>query len=243
MGVYILESFGLLRGKINLPITFWVWAVGGTLIVRFLWSALFALALPNNVDATAQNGIVYGSMLVILIWSIFIAVAVFNSAGQFGARSIWGWTASLIAIAGISVPLYMTISLFFGVEKTWDDIETDIAQANIELPMPLGEGLLLTGIRSNSYDRSVTFLIDIDTPSITRRTFDRKVATNKVLAHCDVFADLLYYPTETARFVFNALDESNALVLQFPSHCGIEIYKLGPSSDFLPRAFYFQARW
>lgn len=216
--------------------------MGGTFAVKLLWNALFALALPNNIDATSETGLIYGSMLVALVWSIFIAIAVFNSAGYFGSRSVWGWAASVIAFAGVSVPLFITINLFFSTAKTWDDVEIDVINANAALPISMSEELTLTSIRSDFYDRSVTLLIDFDALTLTRQSFDRKTETNKILAHCDAFADLLYYPVETVRFVFTAQDGSNALVLKFPSDCGIKIYKLGPSSDFLPRAFYFQAR-
>lgn len=238
-----MELLNLLRGKTNLAITFWGWAICGTFIVKLLWDALFELVVPNHIDASAHTWLIYGTQLAVLSWSILIAIAVFNSAGQYGRRSVWGWAATLVAVAGIFVPLYISIILFTGLDKTWEDVERDVINANSKLPKAIGESLILTRVRSDFEDNSVTFILAFDAPTISRQTFDRKAETNKVLAHCDQFANLLYYPVETARFVFKALDESNALVLKFPTDCGIKIYKLGPNNNFLPRAFHFQARW
>lgn len=232
----------LLRGKIDLAVTFWVWAVAGTIIVKIGWNWVLRIAVENDDNMVLSDGLIYASTIIALICSVFLTISVFNSSGQYG-RSIWGWSATFLTALGIIIPAYITINLLFSVEKTWEDLERQILVAHAAISQDMGEKLQITKIGSLIFDHSVTFSMNLDVPSLNRTSFHRGSQTANIRAHCSEFSELLVYPVESVRFLFFANDGGHALITQLPSNCGVTTYSLGPSDIILPRAFYFQTRW
>lgn len=232
----------LLRGRIHLAVTFWVWAVGGTIIIKIGWNWVLRIAVDNGDNIVLSAGLIYASTIFALIWSAFITISVLNSSGLFG-RSIWGWSATFITALGIIIPAYITINLFFCVEKSWEDLERQVLLAHNTISKDMGEKLRITKIDSLIFDHSITFSMNIDATSLNRTSFHRGHETEVIRAYCPEFSELLVYPAESVRFLFFANDGGHALITQLPSNCGVKTYNLGPADINLPRAFYFQTRW
>lgn len=85
------------RGELSLPVTYWLYGVGGNVgFALLLWRSL---TKANDVESEARRlRLVYGMSAV---WFVFVFGAIWNSSGRYGGPRIWKWLARLGVLSGI----------------------------------------------------------------------------------------------------------------------------------------------
>ncbi|HJU19543.1 MAG TPA: hypothetical protein VJ770_24070 [Stellaceae bacterium] len=82
------------RGELPLPVTYWVWGVGGNVaFALLLWRALAGAARDKREARRARQ--IYG---VSLVWFVFVFGAIWRSAGRYQGPPLW----ALLARSGVS---------------------------------------------------------------------------------------------------------------------------------------------
>jgi hypothetical protein len=92
----------LIHGHIPLPITYWLWGVGG----NFAWVIVFGLAAAMNMQTLV---LLLASLN--LAYFVFICVAIWRSSGKYKGKRIWAELARISLAAGIAKA---GVNIFFG---------------------------------------------------------------------------------------------------------------------------------
>ena len=78
----------LFRGEMGLTSTFWLWYVGGSIVLAVILATVIAFVTDAGMIET-------GGMLAFMVWAIFISLAVINAASYNRTRGLWGWVATV----------------------------------------------------------------------------------------------------------------------------------------------------
>jgi len=104
----------LLKGQINLNITFWVWFVFVTLAINiFIDNSFIQTDYHQN-----NNGVLFSFIIYLLsfIYSILIFIAVYKSAQNYIGNKLWPFLARVI----------ISINLFFSLFSAYDLLKVTI---------------------------------------------------------------------------------------------------------------------
>jgi len=104
----------LLKGQINLNITFWVWFVFVTLAINiFIDNSFIQTDYHQN-----NNGVLFSFIIYLLsfIYSILIFIAVYKSAQNYIGNKLWSFLAKVI----------ISINLFFSLFSAYDLLKVTI---------------------------------------------------------------------------------------------------------------------
>lgn len=85
----------LWRGQVALPLTYWVFGVGGNM--AFV-AALLGVWLAAGPAAEAS---LWGLYLASLAWFVWIFIGIWRSAGRYGGPRLWAVLARAGVCAGI----------------------------------------------------------------------------------------------------------------------------------------------
>jgi len=81
----------LWRGQISLPVTYWVWGIGGKVVFRFAGRAM----------GEAPMLLLLPFVAVAATYEIVILVAVWRSAGNHPGSPVWAALARLAVVVGV----------------------------------------------------------------------------------------------------------------------------------------------
>ncbi len=85
------------RGELPLPVTYWLYGVGGNVgFALLLWRTM---TKANDIESEARRlWLIYGMSAV---WFVFVFGAIWNSSGRYGGPRVWKWLARLGVLSGI----------------------------------------------------------------------------------------------------------------------------------------------
>jgi hypothetical protein len=104
----------LIRGEINLNITFWIWFVFVSLVINFFIDNSFN---ESNYHQS-NNELIFNviTYLLIFMYSILIFIAVYRSADKYIGNKLWPFLAKVI----------ISINLFFSLFSAYDLLRVTI---------------------------------------------------------------------------------------------------------------------
>jgi len=146
---YFLRLF---RGKISLPMTYWVWF----LFVTFVFGIsldFFGEQLGINPTST-QALILFGSSILVMCYIIFILIAVWRSATNHDGSRFWANVAKIVVVVNVIVVLnemYNSSKLFLDDDYA---IRNDIEKMSEHLPIEVNKDTFLT---KASYDAKTIY--------------------------------------------------------------------------------------
>ncbi|APW65512.1 MULTISPECIES: hypothetical protein [Arcobacteraceae] len=148
----------LIKGKISLSITFWLWFVFISLMINFFIDNSF-----NEVEFHRNNSEMFFSITIyflIFIYSIFIFIAVQKSALNYIGNKLWSFLARVI----------ITINLFFSLFQAYDllrvyffedyAIKSEINNFKKSLPLKVDSFSYLINIDIKEKNIYYTYLLD-----------------------------------------------------------------------------------
>ena len=148
----------LIKGKISLSITFWLWFVFISLMINFFIDNSF-----NEVEFHRNNSEMFFSITIyflIFIYSIFIFIAVQKSALNYIGNKLWSFLAGVI----------ITINLFFSLFQAYDllrvyffedyAIKSEINNFKKSLPLKVDSFSYLINIDIKEKNIYYTYLLD-----------------------------------------------------------------------------------
>lgn len=146
---YLLRLF---RGKISLPMTYWVWF----LFVTFVLSvSLEFFSAQLGIDPTStQAFILFGSSILVMCYIIFILIAVWRSATNHEGSRFWANVAKIVVVVNIIVVLnemYTASKLYLDDDYA---IRNDIERMSEHLPIEVNKNTFLT---KASYDEKTIY--------------------------------------------------------------------------------------
>ena len=104
----------LMKGQINLNITFWIWFVFISLLVNiFIDNSFNQINYHQSNDRLILSIIIY---LLTFIYSILIFIAVFRSADNYTGNKLWPFLSKVI----------VSINLFFSLFSAYDLLRVTI---------------------------------------------------------------------------------------------------------------------
>lgn len=99
----------LIKGEISFLISFWVWFIGVSIVIEYL----FETDLTNLNYENSDNYFNFFINLLILIYSILIFIVIFRSAQNYKGSKAWKIIAKIM----------VTINLLFSINVTIDDVK------------------------------------------------------------------------------------------------------------------------
>lgn len=148
----------LIKGKISLSITFWLWFVFISLMINFFIDNSF-----NEVEFHRNNSEMFFSITIYFltfIYSIFIFIAVQKSALNYIGNKLWSFLARVI----------ITINLFFSLFQAYDllrvyffedyAIKSEINNFKKSLPLKVDSFSYLINIDIKEKNIYYTYLLD-----------------------------------------------------------------------------------
>jgi len=148
----------LLKGKINLSITFWIWFVLLTLLINVFIDNSF-----NEVEFHRTNNEKFFSVFVYFltfIYSILIFIAIQRSALKYTGNKLWSFLARVI----ISINLFFSLFQAYDLLKIYlfDDyaIKSEINSFKDNLPLKVDSFSYLIDIDIKDKNIYYTYLLD-----------------------------------------------------------------------------------
>ncbi|MBU3015101.1 hypothetical protein KO488_10060 [Poseidonibacter lekithochrous] len=148
----------LLKGQINLNITFWVWFVFVTLAINiFIDNSFIQTDYHQN-----NNGVLFSFIIYLLsfIYSILIFIAVYKSAQNYIGNKLWPFLARVI----ISINLFFSLFSAYDLIKVtiFEDyaIKSEINSFKNNLPLKVNEFSHLIDININKKNIYYTYRLD-----------------------------------------------------------------------------------
>jgi hypothetical protein len=148
----------LIKGRINLVTTFWVWFVFLTIAINiFVDNNFKQIDYHRTTNDQAISIIIY---LLIFIYSIFIFIAIQRSANNYQGNKIWVFSSKVI----------ITINLFFSLFSAYDllkismfddyAIKSEINSFKNNLPLKVNAFSELTDIGIKDKNIYYTYKLD-----------------------------------------------------------------------------------
>ena len=148
----------LLKGQINLNITFWVWFVFVTLAINiFIDNSFIQTDYHQN-----NNGVLFSFIIYLLsfIYSILIFIAVYKSAQNYIGNKLWPFLARVI----ISINLFFSLFSAYDLLKVtiFEDyaIKSEINSFKNNLPLKVNSFSHLIDININKKNIYYTYRLD-----------------------------------------------------------------------------------
>lgn len=148
----------LIKGEINLNITFWIWFVFLSLAIN--------LFIDNSFNETnyhqSNNELIFNiiTYLLIFIYSILIFIAIYRSADKYKGNKLWPFLAKVI----------ISINLFFSLFSAYDllratifedyAIKSEINSFKNSLPLKVNSYSHLTDINIENKNIYYTYRLD-----------------------------------------------------------------------------------
>ncbi|WP_282605682.1 hypothetical protein [Pelagibius sp. Alg239-R121] len=210
----------LFKGKAGLAKTYWLWGVLGGLVVTIASTAIsHYIAAYFESDLLYQNAL-YGLTVFELVWGIFVAIAIINAAAYKRKRGFWGWLASLLAVIGIFRSFQLAAVTFGLILPSWHDIATGIRFENFTLPMEIDEETTLVRMSTNLSDKSLTYHLDIDLPTLDDNSFDAEYVKWTMLVACVDLKSYLEGPVRKVVYEYKANDGTIRRAELLQEDCG-----------------------
>ena len=148
----------LIKGQINLVISFWIWFVFVTLTINIFIDNNF-----NQIDYQRTTNEQTASIIIYFftfIYSIFIFIAIYRSANNYLGNNIWPFLSKVI----------ITVNLFFSLYSAYDllrvtifdnyAIESEINSFKNKLPIKVNSFSQLTDIGIEKKNIYYTYKLD-----------------------------------------------------------------------------------
>lgn len=210
------------RGEYDLSVTYWGIGVVGTILIRVLSFCLIYAANQQVMNPTIYDVIFFANNTLVVSYTLFACIAIINSAGKGGARTFWGWAATIIAVIGIVRTLYSVLMIFGVISTGWGQFAAGIERENIGLPVELEKGLILSRMSVNKANYSLIYLFDFDINTLNSSRFNLDLAKEAVLEDCSELTKFLNNPVKIIIFRYAANDGSTADIEIYPQDCGLE---------------------
>ncbi len=209
------------KGKAGLAKTFWLWGIAGGVFFTAGFYGLNYLYVRNLDNSALTNITTYIYPALLVLWGTFISIATINAAGYNRKRKFWGWVATVVG--GLSlIKTAMSALVILGLmPMTWSTLSKSIRAENLALPAQIGEELTLHEMRLNQADKSLTYFIHIDTPTLSNNAMDTDIAKSAILDGCMDLEPMFKGPVEKITYRYEANDKTLSLIDVLPKDCGL----------------------
>jgi hypothetical protein len=229
-GSYFIK---LLRGNLSLSITYWIWFVFVTILIRYFIDINFEQINPHRTKFDEIISLVV--YFLTIIYSLFIFVAVQRSARNYNGSKIWSFLAKVL----------VTVSLFFSIVSAYEliklyliedfAIKTEIENFKKTLPLKVDSFVSLIDVAKN--DKNIFYTYELSNLDLKKEvTYNFKKFKNNIQDSLCEESNSLKLLKKDYILNYTYIDKNKTEVIQVETtkeSCGKNIYDLDILKEIL----------